>query len=633
MKSRPSSDRISSHRTSAAAIATAFTVFFFTTSVRAEDIISISTPTPGTTVVRIDQPTVTKSVKEYPQVQFHPGDTVIVDAGGCVQTGGVGSTWKRYVNPSGRNSDHLYHGLIMIPGATAGMVRVMKVVGTPLSVPPTVNLPGQLTLKLGYEDDGYGDNGYYSHDDGTDDQCKGVGNAWVSLTIKHGPPPPPNPEHPYDLTWTEADGNAFPLNPRWTAQTPSPGVLPGQGLCGFAWLPPCTTQQPEIHVGRLCAIGQAVGQAGELGGHANWGVATYEGLAAWDGHSPPPTDDDYNINLMRSDAAFYTADNADHVHTEFDSDETIDHFSTPWWAAFHVAVDSGDAAARQFVDGKDMVAMGVAGLDCAHSCGSEIHPIFAMALHIENSASADGWAIFARNWGDEGFCGDKELGIDVNSVTLTIPWRAGATGVKVRDASEFLTNDTTVTGPIITPLTGSAVNITFTLPPPEAGARVNGVLYLDWTGAPAAPPARAARVMRSRVSALALPEAVERQREPEGRITALVTGMSPELQREYAATTPPKNLTKDAVKLQPTVRPPQRPVNTRRGGGGVTVTPGPGRRGIEVTPRLPPRVATTGGAKQLPKVRAFPNPKKAALDQKRLEILQRAYPHLVASTH
>ena len=40
-----------------------------------------------------------------------------------------------------------------------------------------------LRLVLGYEDDGYSDNGYYAHDDGTGGQCKNVGNAWVNLTF------------------------------------------------------------------------------------------------------------------------------------------------------------------------------------------------------------------------------------------------------------------------------------------------------------------------------------------------------------------------------------------------------------------------------------------------------------------
>ena len=42
-------------------------------------------------------------------------------------------------------------------------------------------------LLLGYEDDGYGDNGYYAHDDGTENQCKNVGNAWVTVRIERPP--------------------------------------------------------------------------------------------------------------------------------------------------------------------------------------------------------------------------------------------------------------------------------------------------------------------------------------------------------------------------------------------------------------------------------------------------------------
>ena len=41
------------------------------------------------------------------------------------------------------------------------------------------------TITLGYADDfdGYSDNGYWSHDDGIDDQCRGIGPAFVILTI------------------------------------------------------------------------------------------------------------------------------------------------------------------------------------------------------------------------------------------------------------------------------------------------------------------------------------------------------------------------------------------------------------------------------------------------------------------
>src|SRR6266480_2853969 len=60
----------------------------------------------------ITQPNVKQHITQYPQIRFQPGDRISIKASGCVQTGGVGRTWKDYVNPRGPNADHLYHGLI-----------------------------------------------------------------------------------------------------------------------------------------------------------------------------------------------------------------------------------------------------------------------------------------------------------------------------------------------------------------------------------------------------------------------------------------------------------------------------------------------------------------------------------------
>ncbi|TWP54335.1 hypothetical protein FKR81_01935 [Lentzea tibetensis] len=111
----------------------------------------------------------------YP-LTFLRGDHVTVTAGGCVQTGGHGRTWKRYVNPASDND--LYHGLITIPGATAHLVRLQNVVGRQFVVGGRGG-----SLILGYEDDGYSDNGYYSHDDGTSGQCRNSVNAFVHIVI------------------------------------------------------------------------------------------------------------------------------------------------------------------------------------------------------------------------------------------------------------------------------------------------------------------------------------------------------------------------------------------------------------------------------------------------------------------
>jgi hypothetical protein len=132
---------------------------------------------------KVYEPDVNQRESVYPEIQFQPGDTVqIIDAGGCCQTGGHGLTWKRWVNPSGPNSGALYHGLIKIPGMV-GLVRVQDV-GQQLIVVPD-NFGGDLSLHLGYEDDGYQDNGYWGHDNGTENQCSGSVNAYIELAVYH----------------------------------------------------------------------------------------------------------------------------------------------------------------------------------------------------------------------------------------------------------------------------------------------------------------------------------------------------------------------------------------------------------------------------------------------------------------
>ena len=86
----------------------------------------IVTPTVGGSgnnwhlTLRIEQPNVKQHITNYTGVGFEPGDRVTISAGGCVQTGGAGKTWKRYVDPQGPNSDRLYYGVVWIPGITGG---------------------------------------------------------------------------------------------------------------------------------------------------------------------------------------------------------------------------------------------------------------------------------------------------------------------------------------------------------------------------------------------------------------------------------------------------------------------------------------------------------------------------------
>jgi len=123
----------------------------------------------------ISEPVVTQRETTY-DFSFLPGDHVTVNAGGCVQTGGHGQTWKRYVDPA--SDGDLYHGLITIPGATGDLERLVNVVGRQYVVGGRGG-----SLKLGYEDDGYSDNGYYAHDDGTGGQCRNSVNAFVHIVV------------------------------------------------------------------------------------------------------------------------------------------------------------------------------------------------------------------------------------------------------------------------------------------------------------------------------------------------------------------------------------------------------------------------------------------------------------------
>lgn len=129
----------------------------------------------GPRTCSINEPTVNRASTTYTGVFINAGEHVQVFAGGCVQTGGHGLTWKRYVEPV--PDAGLYYGTISVPGGT-GLIPLRNVVGSTL----VATISG--FLQLGYVDDGYSDNGYTAHDNGTQDQCKNVENAWVQLNIR-----------------------------------------------------------------------------------------------------------------------------------------------------------------------------------------------------------------------------------------------------------------------------------------------------------------------------------------------------------------------------------------------------------------------------------------------------------------
>jgi len=440
-------------------------------------------PDDGQMVVwRIDQPDVTKARTTYPSVTFKKYDEVIVRGGGCLDTGGIipriNRTWKRYVNPTGRDTDRLYHGRISVPGATAGLVRISSIEGQHLVVNkfPVHDDGSAAVLQLGYEDepDRYGDNKYDSkHDDGTQKQCALAndpdvkdGKAWLEITIKHHDNPfavsprNPIPRAPLDLWWEAVDENYLPLNPDWwTHQHTDANASPPEprhpnsnekkgcdrfrekgGMLVNGMSRQCTTWDPDVDKANIkslfCYLASLPSSA--IKGHANWAAVTYKGQIYFDvannglnngglleGHGPIE-DGDYDWLLVtEEDRGLSTGSVEDSKRAvdkdrlpkgvnalgmEFSSRETIDQFGeTGWWHDFRKKVDGNTDDARKLVWGKDAIVIGLIGFDNEHGAYAtgarvELHPVWGLAIRDDNNKDEVIWAIFARNWGNEGSC-------------------------------------------------------------------------------------------------------------------------------------------------------------------------------------------------------------------------------------
>src|SRR5262249_8363069 len=145
-------------------------------------------------------------------------------------------------------------------------------------------------------------------------------------------------------------------------------------------------------------------------GHWNWFPVEYDGATVtWGGHSNSfYDDDDYYMEVKRGDRSLETS-TRDGLHIEFDSDQTVDYWddTNTWWDDFqHNYVDQGDQAASGRIDGKDAIVIGLLGLDSQHDVHSELNPVYAMFVHVQDDPADDRWAFFVKNWGNEGYCGD-----------------------------------------------------------------------------------------------------------------------------------------------------------------------------------------------------------------------------------
>ena len=476
--------------------------------------ISCTQPRTNTDVWRITRPNVRQRETVYPGIQFQQGDLVSVFAGGCAQAGGTGLTWKRYINPMSpnREADGQYFGLIKLPGFGTGLRHIRDAV-LAAGIPVLVD-PGQDgALRLGYADDGYEDNGYDGREEGWWQQCNDLPDAWVVIAIQHGCATSSAADcvrgRALDLVSDVRDENGFPVNPDWV-WTRLTGTGPdvtdvcswSNKIGGFpvddASL--CVSELTERDHNGVCVQG---GTAGGIAGHMNWvgSPVTYRGWIWWDAHDYW-WDDDYTLNVASLDEAgnasgalFVARQRSPQI--EFDSSETIDRFdSVPWWRDLRRAVDLEDedkhfanalpaGAARPpdfFPPGTEAIVIGQLGVDCAHSCGTELHPAWAVFVHAKDNLFDDVWAFYVRNWGDEGFCStnDHRPG-SRQKFTIRLP-RPGATTVRLK--ADTVVGTTHAVPPYTVAMVpgGGAALVTVTLPPPDQHGVVYGELHLSWGG-------------------------------------------------------------------------------------------------------------------------------------------------------
>ena len=260
------------------------------------------------------------------------------------------------------------------------------------------------------------------------------------------------------------DPNRFPLNPQWRCQRDNncpgdPQRPDADALCDALPVPPkCSTaftldQPTNFFKKTICSFEQS----SKIHGHINFTPATFYGRIEWEGRSP---DFDFNFGLTPARGNGSTK-NKTSIHSEFDSRETLRKFLklTGWWNDLDTAVPD-NTKVRKLIDSKaaNAVITGLFGLDCEHDCAPELHPIYLMGLRAPGKLNVpERWAVLARSSGNEGYCSSKRHSLGREELQLLLPNRIA----KVVGTPKFLGTRKNMTPPVVTPVPGVGVLITF----------------------------------------------------------------------------------------------------------------------------------------------------------------------------
>ncbi|MFZ0819304.1 MAG: hypothetical protein WAM91_04490 [Candidatus Acidiferrales bacterium] len=368
------------------------------------------------------------------------------------------------------------------------------------------------------------------------------------------------------------------LNPLWGEQfnglngnTPGPGPKP-EGSPNEPW----SSSQTDWDIATT-ASGSLI--AGFACSHKNWldsggrdrlRAATYTGMLTWESHSDgwPINDDDYSFNLVPmsltggpNGAGLQL--NEDHIHVEYNFSEVGNRFDqeTPWWSAFHKAVDNSDLVPTPFdmLTSRTAIVTGLLGMDTGHEPPgapddvggeTEIHPIWAMAARVKDDSGVrtdianETWMFMARNWGDEGYCADgTQWTLTTDKISILIPWRAGATKIVGLTGEFSIVNppDSNLQNNVSVTYAGTAgVLLTFKLnqpddEPDEDGTVTEGELTISWS--------RGGLINNANAATSAPPVIFRKGKHdnaPDSPVPGLLEKMTPKQRAAFLALAPPK---------------------------------------------------------------------------------------------
>ncbi|HKW40347.1 MAG TPA: hypothetical protein VJN39_03770 [Gemmatimonadales bacterium] len=407
---------------------------------------------------------------------------------------------------------------------------------------------------------------------------------------------------------TSFDANGLALNPIWGWQRAGRRSGDIDRLCGFvAGLGErserplhfkhigCTSQDSLIVLNeryKTVAAGYACNQdtdEGELQGHVNWYVVTMTGMVDWVSYERGEDGQDHDVTLQLDtlrdirdtlSTERRTRDEQE-IEVEFNGDEVLGWAKDslpPWWGRLWRSAQKSDAVPDSMIELAPAIVTGVFGLDAIHGAHPEIHPVYALALLVNQQTDGDStqehWAFFVRNGGNEGECSNgfmpfQDLSSDSTGrlvFRFTLPWRPGAGDVVARwrpGSAGVIAPAGTAAGPWLRQQRSRGVQMTFSIPRPQKGSNptvIVGEFDLVWRGAGIAAQPRLA--LAARAGARAVPPRRQRERELEPG-------------QQYQARIARKSAVERAAAVQALVA--ERDSNTftpsRRGRAGIVVPP------------------------------------------------------------